>query len=211
MKPIAVIGEGGHSKVIRDIIEATGKYGVICILDDKYRGLTSRNGISFAPVSYSLQLIKESNPAFVVAIGNNRVRKRIAEELAGAGAGFATLVHPSAVISPSARLGEGTVVMPKSVINANTVIGNHVIINTSSIIEHDNLIGDYVHVSPGAVLTGNVQVGTGAQVGAGSTIIPGKKIGKGSIIGAGSTIIRDIPDYVTAAGTPAKIIKQTDQ
>jgi acetyltransferase EpsM len=207
MKPLVVIGAGGHSKVVIDIINVCGEYEIIAILDDRYSELITEGSTIFAPISYSRQIILERNPYFIIAIGNNIVRQKMTEELLRVSAKFVTLIHPSAVISPSASLGEGTVVLPNAVVNSDAVIGRHVIINTSSVIEHDNIIEDYVHISPGTILTGNVQVGNGTHIGAGSTIIPGKKLGNWSIIGAGSTIITDIPDYVTAVGTPAKIIK----
>jgi acetyltransferase EpsM len=210
MKPLVVIGAGGHSKVIRDIITSCGEYEVIAVLDDRYCESKTEGFIIFAPISHARQLILEKNPYFIIAIGNNIVRQRIAEKLLSLSASFATIIHTSAVISPSAQLGEGTVVLPNAVINAASVIGRHVIINTSSVIEHDNVIEDYAHISPGTILTGNVQVGIGTHIGAGSTVIPGKRLGDWSIIGAGSTIISNIPDYVTVVGTPAKIIKKID-
>lgn len=210
MNPLVVIGAGGHSKVVMDIVSASGEYGVMAILDDRFNEAFIEDGMTYAPISYSNQLILDRNPFFIIGIGDNVVRQRIAEELISLSANFATLIHPSAIISSSVHIGKGTVVMPNSVVNANTIIGSQVIINSSSVIEHDNVIEDFAHISPGAILTGNVQVGTGTQIGASATVIPGKKLGNWSIIGAGSTIITDIPDHVTAVGTPAKIIKQLD-
>lgn len=207
MRSIVVIGAGGHSKVIRDIINATHLYKIIAILDDKYKDVTIKGSIRFAPITYSLDLIKEIKPAFVIAIGNNVIRKKIATKLIEQGAELPVLVHPTAVVSSSTKLGAGTVVMPKSVINADCVIGEQVIINSAAVIEHDNTIESYCHISPGSILTGNVKVGEGTHIGAGTTVVPGKRIGKWSIIGAASTIIHDIPDKVTVVGTPGKIIK----
>jgi acetyltransferase EpsM len=73
------------------------------------------------------------------------------------------------------------------------------------------LIGDYVHIAPGAILCGNVEVGEGSFIGAGSTIMQGIKIGKWAVIGAGSVVVRDIPDHVTALGSPCRIIKENNE
>ncbi|WP_144549947.1 acetyltransferase [Peribacillus simplex] len=207
MRPIIVIGEGGHSKVIQDIIKEGGVYKIIAILDDKYKKPTKYNDIVIGPVSYAMKLIQSIKAEFIIAIGNNAIRKRIACNLIELRVMFATVIHPNATVSTSAHIEEGTVVMAGSVINAEAVIGRHVIINSGAIVEHDNRIGDYAHVSPGAVLTGIVQVGEGTHVGARATVIPGKKIGNWSIIGAGATVVKDIPDYVTAVGLPAKVMK----
>ncbi|VEF49586.1 putative O-acetyltransferase [Bacillus freudenreichii] len=206
MKRIVIVGQGGHSKVIKDIIEAENEYQIYAFLDDKYKKPLHRGKIIHGPVSYANILCREQEIFFIIAIGNNKVRKKIAQELEGVGVQFTCLKHPSAVISPSAKIGEGSVIMPNCVVNADTIIGDHVIINSSAVIEHDNRIGDYVHVSPRAVMAGNVYVGEGTQVGAGATVIPNTEIGSWSMVGAGATVICDIPSKVTAVGVPAKII-----
>ncbi|MCM3111975.1 acetyltransferase [Lederbergia lenta] len=208
MKQIAIIGEGGHSKVIQDMILVCGEYQIIAILDDKNTKVVQKNEVIIGPLSHAEVLIKNTEILFVIAIGNNLVRQRIAGQLISMGAKFATIIHPTSVISPSASIGVGVIVMANSVINADTVIGNHVIINTSAVVEHDNHIGDFAHISPRSVLTGNVRVGEGTQIGAGSVVIPGKQIGIWSIVGAGATVICNVPDRVTVAGVPAKVISK---
>jgi acetyltransferase EpsM len=207
MNSIVVIGEGGHSKVIQDIIFAMGCYQIIAILDDKFKEVHNRDGVLFGPISVVSSIIdRDRNTKLIIAIGNNHVRAEIVERIRVDNEKFATLIHPSAIISPSARIGEGTVIMPNCVVNANAEIGKHVIINTGAILEHDNRIGDYAHISPNATLTGNVKVGEGTHIGASATIIPGIKVGKWSVIGAGSTVIRDIPDFKKAVGCPTRLL-----
>ncbi|OKL37671.1 acetyltransferase [Domibacillus mangrovi] len=208
MKPIIVIGEGGHSKVVQDIIAAEGIYEVIAVLDDKYDDVFEKDRVLIGPISYAEKLIADTDAVFVVAIGNNQVREQIARILFEAGAVFEAVVHPFASVSPSAVIGTGTVVMAGSVINADAVIGEHAIINSGAVVEHDNRIGDFVHVSPGAVLTGNVCVGAGAHIGAGATVIPGKTIGAWSVVGAGTVVIDNILDDVTVIGVPARVMKK---
>jgi acetyltransferase EpsM len=207
MNPIVVIGDGGHSKVIQDIIFAMGYYKIIAILDDKYKDIQNREGTLYGPIStLSSIVVREKKIKFIIAIGNNRVRSEFVKRLGFQKERYATLIHPSAIISPSASIGEGTVVMPNCVINANTEIGKHVIINTGAIVEHDNHISDYVHISPNTTLTGNVFVGEGTHIGASATVIPGIKIGEWSLVGAGSTVIKDIPAFSKAVGSPTRLI-----
>jgi acetyltransferase EpsM len=143
---------------------------------------------------------------FVISIGVNATRKRVAEKL-GAVATFGTAIHATARLSKRATIGEGTVVMGGVTINADTQVGKHCIINTSASIDHDCVIGDYAHVSPNATLSGDVHIGEGTYFGAGASAIQGIRIGKWCTIGAGTVVIRDIPDYATAVGNPARIIK----
>ncbi|ADI28209.1 acetyltransferase [Geobacillus sp. C56-T3] len=208
MNPIVVIGQGGHSKVVQDMIAADGRYQIVAILDDKYQEMNERDGMVYGPVSVVSDLIDEDpDVKLIIAIGNNRVRADIVERIQVDHERFATIIHPSAVISPSARIGAGTVVMPNCVVNAHAEIGKHVIINTGAIVEHDNRIGDYAHISPNATLTGNVVIGEGAHVGAAATVIPGIRIGSWSLIGAGSVVIRDILDGKKAVGCPARLLE----
>ena len=205
---IVVIGRGGHSKVIADMILSDQENDIVCYLDDKYAGLGLVENTYYGPISSAMQLVEHFNDLkFIVAIGDNKVRQSIVQKLKLSAENYISVIHKSAVISPSAKIGQGTVIMPNSVINADTKIGVHSIINTGSVIEHESILGDFSHVCPGTTLTGTVQIGEGGYIGAGSTIIPNIKIGDWAIIGAGATVITDIPSHCTAVGIPAKIKK----
>ncbi|MCP3739686.1 acetyltransferase [Rossellomorea sp. BNER] len=208
MKPIAIIGAGGHSRVIQDCIKAQGKYSVRAILDDRFPKLKEVHGCIYADIDHARVLIEqEENLNFILAIGNNKVRNKFVLQLfKNSNISFATVIHPSAVISPSAKIGTGTVIMPNVVINADSKIGEHVILNTNCVIEHDNIIESYAHISPSATLTGTVHIGEGSHVGAGVTIIPNKKVGAWSTVGAGAVVIQNIPSNKLVVGVPAKLI-----
>ncbi|MBO1579747.1 acetyltransferase [Bacillus sp. XF8] len=206
---IIMIGAGGHSKVIRDIIRSYGNYEIIGQLDDVYEQLKVEDGVYFGPISAAVTLMNEhTDTKFVIAIGNNRIRKLIMERLEIPVHRYVTLIHKQSIVSLSAKIGAGTVVMPGAIINADAKIGNHVIVNTGAIIEHDNKVKDFAHISPNAVLTGSVTVGTGVHIGAGANVIPNITIGDWSIIGAGATVICDIAASCTAVGIPARVIKK---
>ena len=171
-------------------------------------------GLCGVPVSHEYH----GERPIIVSIGNNAIRKKIVERIVdGIGDSerlgadstmksplFGTAVHPSAVVSPHARIGEGSVVMPGAIINHSAQIGRHCIVNTGASIDHECQIGDFVHISPHATLCGNVSVGEGSWVGAGAVVIPGIKIGRWAVVGAGAVVVRDVPDGVTVVGCPAK-------
>lgn len=203
---IVVIGHGGHSKVIVDMILSIGENNIVGFLDDKYEEIRLIEDSYCGPISSAERLLEKfSDIKLVIAIGDNKIRRSMVQKLNLSYEYYVTVIHNSAVISPTAKIGHGTVIMPNSVINADSRIGHHSIINTGSVIEHDSFIGDFAHVCPGVTLTGSVQIGEGAFIGSGSTIIPNIKIGEWSIIGAGATVISDIPAYCKAIGTPAKV------
>ncbi|QGX64681.1 acetyltransferase [Bacillus sp. ms-22] len=207
-QPIGLIGAGGHSKVIQDLIFSHPDYSLCTVLDDQFAQAVTQSGILYAPISMS-QMLREEMPhtKWLIAIGQNEMRQMIKERLSFKDTAFATLIHPDAVISPSSKIGRGTVVMTKAVVQADAVIGEHAIINTGSIVEHDCLLGAFVHLSPGAVLTGCVSAREGAHIGAGAVVTPGTSIGSWSIIGAGAAVTRDIHDQKVAVGVPAIEIK----
>lgn len=204
---LALIGDGGHSRVVRDIIKEQNKYQLAAILDDTFKEPEEKNGIYYGKIfEYNHLMRKFPSILFFVAIGDNGVRARIVKQLSIDENQYATLIHPSTIISSSSEVAPGSVVMPGSIINANTKIGKHAIINTGSIIEHDNSIQDFVHISPNATLTGGVSVRTGSHIGASATVIPKKTIGEWAIIGAGSVVINDISNHRTAVGNPARYL-----
>lgn len=188
-------GASGHAKVIIDILSAN---------QVQIDGLFDDNDAIRDLLGYPVFRPSHVKGPLIVSIGNNHVRKRIVEQL---DVSWGMAIHPSAVISARAEIGEGTVVMQSAVIQSCTCIGRHTIINTGASVDHECLIGDYVHVSPHSTLCGNVQVGEGAWIGAGSVVIPGVKIGSWSVIGAGAVVVTDVPDGTTVVGVPAKDIK----
>lgn len=194
IKTMYLYGASGHAKVIIDIIKDNG-IPIDGVFDDNKE-------VKVLNDFHVCHSWKDEAP-MIISIGNNRVRKMIAERL---NCQFGKAIHPSAIKSTSVKVDDGTVIMAGAIINADAVIGKHCIINTGASVDHECLIGDFVHISPHATLCGNVHVGEGSWVGAGATVIPGIKIGKWCTIGAGAVIIRDVPDNAVVAGVPGKVI-----
>lgn len=209
MKKLILIGDSGHSKVINDIVKSDNQYTVVANLDDKYQEEAISDQVLKAPIDKINELLKkDSTLKVIIAIGSNIVRKKIVNKLLLDSDRYLSLIHPTAIVSSSVKLGQGTVVMPNAIVHADSKIGNHSIINTNSVIEHDCLVEDYVHISPSATLTGGVKVGEGTHIGAGSTIIPTRQVGGWSTIGAGAVVTSNISANTTAVGVPAKVIKE---
>ena len=186
-------GASGHAKVIIDTLIASGVK-----IEELFDDDLSINELMNIPVKHDWN--RES--PVIISIGNNLSRKQIAEKLQ---CSFGTAVHPSAVVSPSAIIGEGSVLMQSAIVQSCARIGRHCILNTGASIDHECVIEDYVHVSPQATLCGNVHVGEGAWIGAAAVVIPGVRIGKWSTIGAGSVVVSDIPDGAVAYGNPCRV------
>ncbi len=193
-------GAGGHGKVIAEIVEAMGAT-VEGFFDGVSSGKPNIEVLGYAVYSSMEEMNLPEGVQWLICVGNNEARKRIVQEHPFP---FGTAIHPSAVVSPRATLGEGTVVMPGACINSCTVVGRHAIINTNASVDHDCVLADFVHISPGASLAGSVRVGEGTHIGTGASVIPGVTIGKWCTIGAGAVVIRDVPDGVTVVGVPGR-------
>jgi sugar O-acyltransferase (sialic acid O-acetyltransferase NeuD family) len=192
-------GASGHGKVIADILKECGIDQILFWDDANTVALAGYNVIK-TPGDF-----KGISDKVLISIGNNEIRKKIADKL-NEKLSFFNAIHPKAVISTKTVIENGTAIMAGAVINCDTRIGRHCIINTSSSVDHDCVLEDYVHISPNATLCGDVYVGEGSQVGAGSVIIPGIRIGKWCTVGAGAVVIKDVPDYATVIGNPASIL-----
>ncbi|QDF67634.1 acetyltransferase [Shewanella sp. SNU WT4] len=205
----AILGASGHGKVIAEIAELNG-FTEIHFYDDRWPELAR---IEHWPVyGNSDILIKRIHDYtnIVVAIGDNATRLKKYRLLFEHGACCLPLVHPSAVVSNYAQLGDGTVVMAGAVVNSFSYIGKGCIINTVASVDHDCMIADGVHISPGAHLAGAVQVAECCWIGIGSQIKQLIRIGSNSIVAAGATVINDVLNNQTVIGIPAKPINRKE-
>lgn len=193
-------GASGHAKVIIDILKSQN-VDVKGLFDDSPQHTVIKN----IPVLGRFKDYQKSINQIIISIGNNSIRKSISEKLVNQQ--FGNAIHNTAILSDDVLIDKGTVVMHGAIIQSSTKIGKHCIVNTSASIDHDCTIEDFVHISPNATLCGNVTVCEGAQVGAGAVVVPGKRIGKWALVAAGSVVIRDVPDFATVIGNPARAIK----
>ena len=142
--------------------------------------------------------------AVVLGIGAAERRRAVVAELAEAGIGLLSVVHPSVLCGPGVSLGEGAIIAPGVVLSRDVVVSRGSIVNYAASIGHDGLVDEFAFIGPGAVLSGDVRVGTGALVGAGAVILPGRSIGDGATVGAGAVVTRDVGAGAVVAGNPAR-------
>lgn len=191
----------GHARVIRDIIEASGDK-VTAFIDDDLT-VNEKDGL---PVLHNAT---GCSPV-IVAIGYSKIHYEVVERLEALDCSFGVAIHPSAVVSPSAEIGEGTVIMPGAIVNAYAKIGKHCVINTGAQVDHECVIGNFVDICPSTTLCGNVHVEDGSNVCAGSIVTQGVNIGRWSIVGAGSLCRHDIEDGVVVVGRDCHEIKKNE-
>ena len=209
-----ILGGGGHARVLIESLHASGLVENICVLD-KDRSLWGKvllgvpvpGGDELLP-----ELVQQGATHFVVgmgSVGDNRPRRRLFELGLSAGLIPLTIIHPAAVFSKWAKIGNGSVIFPGAVVNAGALLGLNVIVNTGAIVEHDCVIGDHVHVATGSRLCGAVQVANGAHIGAGATIREGVSIGAGAVVGAGALVLKDVEPGTVVVGVPARFLEHS--
>jgi UDP-perosamine 4-acetyltransferase len=196
---VAVLGAGGHGKVVIATLQAAG-WQVAAVYDDAEERWGG--AVLGVPIRGPLGAAAGAEvDGAVVAVGDNRARKSLAERF---DLPWIAVVHPAAVVHPSVELGAGTVVFAGAAIQPDTRIGRHAIVNTGASVDHDCRLGDFVHVAPGARLGGGVTVGEGVFVGIGSSVVPGITIGPWATVGAGAAVVRDVAAGATVVGVPAR-------
>lgn len=199
---LLLLGAGGHAKAVIEVARAAGA---------ELAGLIAANSarhVMDVPVIGTdddlPRLRAEGIEAAFAAIGDNAVRQRLILTLRGLGFALPSLLHPRAVISASATLGEAVVAMPLAFVGAEASIGDGVILNAGAIVEHDARIGAAAHIAPGAALAGHVTVGERALVGVGAAARPGVRIGADAIVGVGAVVVADVLAGTVVAGNPAR-------
>ena len=192
MKPLLLIGCGGHARSLIDLIEAGGQWRILGLV-----GLPDQVGsvVLGYPVIASdaeLKALRQVCEAAVLAIGqvpDPTPRKRLATQLDQLGFHSPVLISPHAVVSRHTQFGRGTVVAHGAIVNAGAVLGAHCILNSRALIEHDVQLGDHCHVSTGALVNGGVRLGNGSFVGSGAMLREGLQLPAGTVISAGKRVM----------------------
>lgn len=206
---VVVLGAGAHATVVADLLRVSGWEIVGCTDRDPTPRVVNGMNVLGAEEDVLPVLRAAGVEKAFVALGDNRLRQKVAAQAEAAGFDFVKAIGRSAVISPSATIGHGCAVMEGAVINAGAGVGAFAIVNTNASVDHDCVIGSFVHIAPGSALAGGVRVGDGAFLGVGTRVIPQVEIAPGAVVGAGAVVTRSLESAGTWVGVPAKLIKKS--
>jgi len=210
---LVIIGAGGFGRETADAVRAAnaagGSWRLLGYLDDD--PALSGSCVDGVPVlGGTAELSRLPDASVVVCTGrpdNYLSRPRIVGELDLPAERYATIMHPTAAISASSRVGPGSVLLAHVVLTAAVRIGSHVAVMPQVTLTHDDVVGDFATLASGAHLGGGVRVGAGAYVGAGALVREHRAVGPGSLVGMGSVVLSDVPAGQVWTGVPARFLR----
>ncbi len=197
VKPIVLVGAGGHARACIDVIEQTEGFEIIGLVGMPDELGTSVLGYPVLGTDQNLPELHQKSPNALITLGQIKTpehRIRLFELLVQKGFRLPTIVSPRGYVSRHARVGEGTIVMHGAVVNAGARIGRNCILNTYSLVEHDVVIGDHCHVSTATVINGGVQVESGTFIGSNSSVRELIRVGQNCLIGMAQGVLSNVED-----------------
>jgi len=209
MKPLILIGGGGHCRSAIDVIESDGRFSITGITDKKEKIGESISGVEIIAEDSKLKNLIPEFLNCLITVGHLKypgLRIKLYQLAKDLGASFPVISSPAAHVSSKADIGTGTIIFHKAVVNAAATIGANCIINTGAIIEHDVRVGDHTHISTGSIINGHCSVGSRSLIGSGTVVIQEIAIGDDIVVGANSTVIKDLKEPGVYAGSPAQKI-----
>lgn len=210
-----LIGAGGHGREVMPMLRSTlhaqlsgGAAEILFVVEGREKQAVV-NG--YRKIGFEDFIALDGCKRFNVAIGDSRVRQRIAELCLSQKIDPFSVVAQSALVLDNNEIGEGCMISEQTIITSNVKIGRFFQANCQCTISHDCVIGDYVTFAPGVRCNGNVTIGEHAYIGAGALIKQGAHgkplvIGEGAVVGMGAVVIRDVAPNTTVVGNPARVM-----
>lgn len=208
MYDIIIVGAGGFGREVYLWTKNSfpdDQYKIKGFLDDNPKILNDYNmniGIIGDLDGYKI----EKQDRFIFAIGDIDEKKRLVTRLKKKGAKFLTLIHPTAIVANTAKIGQGVIICPFCLVSDNVELYDFVMMNIYSSCGHDAKVGRYCILSPYATINGFGILEDEVFLGTHTTVIPYKKVGYKSKISANSVVMRDVPPKRMVFGVPGKSI-----
>lgn len=164
MKRLVILGVGGYGQTVADVSHQLSY--TTMVLDDADPD---------HPLSTFSSYIDDEHTSFIPAFGNNAFRMEWVNRIEESGGQLATLIHPTAYVSPTATISSGCVILPHAIINTDVVVGKGCIINLGAIVDHGCILEEGVHIAPGAIVKGENRIERLNKIEAGEVVERGTR------------------------------------
>lgn len=182
---LLIVGMGGHGRSVAEAVLLRDHYTLTAFLDDAARQSQQLCGYPVWGTTEMLEDCRNRVDVVVVAIGNNVLRETLQQRVQTVGMSLATVIHPAAIVSPSATVGQGSAIMAGAVVGTGAQLGEGVIVNSGAVIDHDCVVESFGHLGVNAGMAGASVLGRGAWMPVGSVLTYGAKVPSGRILRAG--------------------------
>lgn len=207
---IIIIGGGGHSKTVIDIVFQTNEFNIIGIIDTEDKVGLKVLGVPIIGTDKDLDFYVKKFKNFHIAIGHiksNRIRLKLFDKIKDLGGEFPVIKAKSSYVSPYAKIGEGTLVSNNVIVNPGAKVGYNCILNSGSLIEHDSSIGNNSHISTMATVNADCIIGDNCFLSSHSVINRGIQLFNGISVFSGSVVTKSFfTENSMLKGIPAKIV-----
>ena len=208
MKPVLVIGAGGHARVVISILRELGQNlspAAVYDINAKSGGKSDIMGVEVFSGEENLQRkLAGGMKTAILAMGDNKSRRAAFEKLTQIGFEFPNLISQKATLDPTVKMGRANVICAHAHVGPLVVFGDNNLLNTRCTIEHEGQLGSHSHLAPHSVLLGRVHVGDALFLGAAAVVRQSLKIASHVTIGAGGVVVEDVIHSGVYIGVPAK-------
>ena len=206
MKNLVIIGAGGCGREVlqwaKDINKNSDRWNIKGFLDQPNALGGTRCDYEVLGTDEEYEICKDDE--FICAIGSFDIRRRVTDKFRRRGAQFTNIIHPTAIIGDTSRIGEDCIIYPYTTISDNVMIDDDCIINTHCSLGHDVSVGKNSIISAHCDLVGHTKVGNNVFFGTSAHTVWNVKIGDKAFICAGSTVMSNVRSGVKVMGNPAK-------
>jgi sugar O-acyltransferase (sialic acid O-acetyltransferase NeuD family) len=209
-QPIILVGGGGHCISCIDVIEQTGLYEIIGVLDLPEKKGTELLGYPVIGMDDDIPTLITKCPNFHITVGqikSSRIRQSIFAQIKQAGGQLPVIISPKAHVSKHATIAEGTIIMHQALVNAGASIGKACIVNSKALIEHEATVGDFCHISTAACINGQATIGASCFIGSNTVVGNNITIVDNTIVAVGSQVLKSIDKSGVYIGNPLRKIK----
>jgi sugar O-acyltransferase (sialic acid O-acetyltransferase NeuD family) len=224
-KPLVIVGAGGFGItevvwVAEEMNTAAKRAGtdtvpwqIVGYADDdpSKRGVKHGAYVVHGTIEQTAAEFNGQTFSFVISVGDNEEREKLAHRAESVGWLPATLVHPSSVVAEGALIGPGSYIAPGCVVCPSARVGRHVLINMQALVAHNSYLADYVQVCPGVKVNGGCRVGKYALLGSNATLMPGTEVGCRGVVGPNSCVVQTVAPGETVMGCPARVVWRKGQ